>query len=201
GQSCAWLPAGHQDLPHSTTPPHQAPRHAREAGDQLGLVDALELLAALAAEQDSHEEAVRVSAAADTLRVELGYNRFPIDQAPRQASLAASRRALGADGFAAAWSQGSQLTADAAIAYATRGRGERRRRPPAWPRLTPAELEAARLVGQHLTTPEIAARLFVSRATVKTHLIHIFAKLGIDSRSQLAADAIRGITPRPATHR
>jgi DNA-binding CsgD family transcriptional regulator len=49
----------------------------------------------------------------------------------------------------------------------------------------------ARLVGQHLTNPQIASRLFVSRATVKTHLVHIFAKLGIASRSQLAAEAIR----------
>jgi DNA-binding CsgD family transcriptional regulator len=32
--------------------------------------------------------------------------------------------------------------------------------------------------------------MFISRATVKTHLLHIFAKLGIDSRSQLAAQAI-----------
>jgi len=51
-----------------------------------------------------------------------------------------------------------------------------------------------RLVGQHLSNPEIADRLFVSRATVKTHLVHIFAKLGINSRSELLAEAIgRGI--------
>ncbi len=56
-----------------------------------------------------------------------------------------------------------------------------------------------RLVGQHLSNPEIAARLFVSRATVKTHLVHIFSKLGIDSRSALAAEAARrGIQPQPS---
>jgi len=55
------------------------------------------------------------------------------------------------------------------------------------------------LVGQHLSNPEIAARLFVSRATVKTHLVHIFAKLGIDSRSKLVAEAIRrGIQRQPS---
>jgi DNA-binding CsgD family transcriptional regulator len=102
------------------------------------------------------------------------------------------------DGFAAAWAEGSQLTPETAIGYAARGRGERRRPATGWASLTPTELEVARLVGHHLTNPEIAARLFVSRATVKTHLIHIFTKLGIDSRSQLAAEAIsRGNPARP----
>ena len=48
-----------------------------------------------------------------------------------------------------------------------------------------------RLVGQHFSNPEIATRLFVSRATVKTQLIHIFGKLGVNSRSELAAEAVR----------
>jgi DNA-binding CsgD family transcriptional regulator len=57
-----------------------------------------------------------------------------------------------------------------------------------------------RLVGEHLTNPEIAARLFVSRATVKTHLVHIFSKLGVDSRSELAAEvARRGFQPQPSS--
>ena len=42
-----------------------------------------------------------------------------------------------------------------------------------------------------MSNPEIAARLFISRATVKTHLVHIFSKLGIDSRSELAAEVAR----------
>jgi len=58
-------------------------------------------------------------------------------------------------------------------------------------------LEVVRLVSEHLTNPEIATRLFVSRATIKTHLVHIFSKLGIESRSQLVAEAIkRGLRPQ-----
>jgi len=53
------------------------------------------------------------------------------------------------------------------------------------------ELDVVRLVAQHLTNPEIAERLFVSRATVKTHLLHIFTRLNVTSRSQLAAEATR----------
>jgi len=91
---------------------------------------------------------------------------------------------------------------DEAIAYDARGRGERRRPTAGWASLTPTEVEVVRLVGQHLSNPEIAARMFVSRATVKTHLVHIFAKLGIDSRSQLVAEVLRrGIQPQPNARR
>jgi DNA-binding CsgD family transcriptional regulator len=55
-----------------------------------------------------------------------------------------------------------------------------------WESLTPAELQVARLTGAHLTNPQIAERLYVSLATVKTHLGHIFAKLEISTRSELA---------------
>jgi DNA-binding CsgD family transcriptional regulator len=173
---------------------HQALTLGREAGDQLGLVDALELLARLIAEQGSPQEAVRLWAAAESRRAELGYARFPADRAPHEAALAEAKRALGSDEFATEWAEGAALAVDDAIAYAARGRGERRRPATGWASLTPTELEVARLVGQHLSNPEIAERMFVSRATVKTHLVHIYAKLGIDSRSELAAQAIqRGV--------
>ena len=56
-----------------------------------------------------------------------------------------------------------------------------------------------RLVVEHLSNPKIAARLFVSRATVKTHLTHVFSKLGIGSRSELIGEAIkRGIQLQPS---
>jgi DNA-binding NarL/FixJ family response regulator len=45
------------------------------------------------------------------------------------------------------------------------------------------------LVAQGLTNREVAARLFVSLATVKTHLVHVFAKLELRTRAELAAAA------------
>lgn len=70
-------------------------------------------------------------------------------------------------------------------------RGTRARPTTGWEALTPKETEVARLAAKRLTNPEIAERLFVSRSTVKTHLTHIFAKLGISSRRALAAKVPR----------
>ena len=55
-----------------------------------------------------------------------------------------------------------------------------------WPALTPTELSVIKLVTGGLTSREIGAQLSISRRTVETHLAHIFSKLGISSRVQLA---------------
>jgi DNA-binding CsgD family transcriptional regulator len=66
-------------------------------------------------------------------------------------------------------------------------RGPRGRPQFGWPSLTPAEQAVASLVADGLTNPQIGARLYISRRTVQTHLVHVFAKLDIASRAQLAA--------------
>ena len=104
------------------------------------------------------------------------------------------RDELGADAFDAAVDEGARLSLDEAIAYAQRGRGQRRRSARGWDSLTPTELEVVKLVREGLSNPDIAERLFVSRKTVTTHLTHVFAKLGISSRSELAVAAThRGV--------
>jgi DNA-binding NarL/FixJ family response regulator len=57
-------------------------------------------------------------------------------------------------------------------------------------RLTPREHDVLRLVAQGQTNAEIAKRLIVSVATVKTHIEHIIAKLGVADRTQAAVRAV-----------
>ena len=53
--------------------------------------------------------------------------------------------------------------------------------------VTDRELEVLRLVAAGSTNREIAERLFISEATVKTHLLHIFTKLGVNDRAAAVA--------------
>jgi DNA-binding CsgD family transcriptional regulator len=93
--------------------------------------------------------------------------------------------------FQDAWSEGEAFSADEAIAYALRGRGERKRPSAGWESLTPAELNVVRLVSEGLQNKDIAARLFISSRTVQAHLSHVYTKLGLSSRVRLAQEASR----------
>jgi DNA-binding CsgD family transcriptional regulator len=67
-----------------------------------------------------------------------------------------------------------------------------------WDSLTPAETKIAALVQGGLSNPEIAARLFLSRRTVATHVSHILKKLDVHSRTDIAREAaLRTIASRP----
>jgi len=60
-----------------------------------------------------------------------------------------------------------------------------------WASLTPTELKVARLVAEGYSNPDIAAKLFLSRNTVQTHVSHILAKLSARSRAQIISEAFR----------
>jgi DNA-binding CsgD family transcriptional regulator len=93
--------------------------------------------------------------------------------------------------FEAARAEGAALSTDEAIAYSQRGRGERKRPARGWASLTPAELDVVRLIRDGLANNDIATRLFVSPRTVQSHLTHVYTKLGLTSRVQLAQEAAR----------
>ncbi len=66
-------------------------------------------------------------------------------------------------------------------------RGTRNRPRMGWDSLTPTERNVTDLVAEGLSNPQIGDRLFVSRRTVQTHLAHVFRKLQMSSRTELAA--------------
>ena len=64
--------------------------------------------------------------------------------------------------------------------------------------LTARELEVLALVADGRTNAEIGQALYIGEATVKTHLLHAFAKLGVDDRTAAVTTAIgRGLLPAP----
>jgi DNA-binding NarL/FixJ family response regulator len=65
-----------------------------------------------------------------------------------------------------------------------------RLRQPAAPPLTPREREVLALVARGLANAEIGRRLFISEATVKTHLVRVFGKLGVDDRTAAVTKAM-----------
>ncbi len=160
-------------------------------GDRMGTPAALEAIAAVAVGTDSAERAARFLGAAERIHQETGLPRAPLEAARHPRIVADAREALRDDEFDRCWSEGVAMSEEEAVAYARRGRGERGRPASGWPSLTPSELEVVRHVAEGFSNAEIAERLFVSPNTVKTHLSHVYTKLGLSSRAELAAEAAR----------
>jgi predicted ATPase/class 3 adenylate cyclase/DNA-binding CsgD family transcriptional regulator len=157
----------------------------------LGLADTFEGIATRAVDSESYREAARLLGAAEAMRDRTGEVRFKVYDAAFESAVGVLRGALGDDEFDAGWAEGAALSSEEAIAYAQRGRGERKRPSTGWASLTPTELDVVRLVREGLANKDIAARLFVSPRTVQTHLTHVYTKLGLTSRVQLAQEAAR----------
>ncbi|WP_433393408.1 response regulator [Micromonospora sp. KLBMP9576] len=86
----------------------------------------------------------------------------------------------------------------AALSPAVATRLMRQMRQPASEPLSQRELEVLELIARGATNREAAKQLFISEATVKTHLLHAYAKLGVNDRAAAVATAFsRGyLTPR-----
>jgi two-component system NarL family response regulator len=64
---------------------------------------------------------------------------------------------------------------------------------PSQPELTPREREVLHLVALGITNREAAKALFISEATVKVHVRHIFEKLGVHTRTEAALRAVTDV--------
>lgn len=78
---------------------------------------------------------------------------------------------------------------ESVLAPSVAGRLMGRLRAPVEEPLSQRELEVLTLVARGASNREAAARLFISEATVKTHLLHVYAKLGVNDRAAAVATA------------
>jgi DNA-binding NarL/FixJ family response regulator len=118
-----------------------------------------------------------------TRAVDAGATGYLLKDAPREQLFSAIRAAA----------KGESVLSPS---VATRVLG--RMRAPAEEALSPRELEILQAVARGLSNKEIGRQLYVSEATVKTHLLRIFGKLGVDDRTAAVTVALeRGIIRLP----
>ncbi len=160
-------------------------------GDRVGAAAALETIADLAMALGDPERALRLLAASQRFHADAGIARFPFQAEYFDRAVDAARVALDPTDAAAYWDAGSELSLAEAIAYARRGRGGRQRPRIGWASLTPVERDVVRLVAAGHTNAAIGQRLFISANTVKKHLSHVYAKVDVDGRADLAAQVAR----------
>jgi DNA-binding CsgD family transcriptional regulator len=159
--------------------------------------DFLECLVETAGLVGISQHAVRLLGAASAIRQSLALPLFKVYDDQYRALVTSLRNAMEDSAFDDAWAEGAAMSTEEAIAYALRGRGERKRPSSGWDSLTPTELDVVRLVGEGLPNKDVATRLFVSPRTVQSHLRHVYNKLGLTSRVQLAQEAGRhSIAPK-----
>jgi DNA-binding CsgD family transcriptional regulator len=185
------LAAGRHDWSQAERLLHDALATLVDGRHRLHIPDSLEALADVAAGLESYEEAARLLTAAERARAELGIGRWWPEHEHFQTLEHELQAKLGDEAYESATTEGQALSLDDAVAYVRRARGSRKRPSGGWESLTPTELEVAQHAAAGLTNPEIGQRMFISRGTVKIHLSHIYAKLGVRNRSELTAYASR----------
>jgi predicted ATPase/DNA-binding NarL/FixJ family response regulator len=156
-----------------------------------GLASSFEGLALVASSSGRFERAVLLLGTSTALWQELGNALMPAWMPRRERAEAAARAGLGDAQYQSCLAQGMSLDLGSAVALALEdelppARAAARPDEADGFELTTRELEVARLVAEGLSNPAIAAQLFLSRATIKSHVSHILQKLALDSRVQLA---------------
>ncbi|BCN67051.1 ATP-binding protein [Prescottella equi] len=168
----------------------QAAALSGDVDDLLGTAIAVEVLAWTAAAAGQFERSAILLGAADALWSAAGNPGvvIPALRSNRDEARTLCEGALGARAFDTAVRRGCELTLDEVVDFAVADR-----LPEAAPTeraasdLTPREQEVAELVAQGLTNKAIAEKLVISQRTVQGHVEHVLAKLGFNSRTQIAA--------------
>ena len=160
-------------------------------GDRVGVAAALEAIADLVGVLGEPERSLRLLGASQRFHDDTGIVRFPLQADRFERAHGAAHAVLSSVEATAAWNAGRELPLTGAVAYARRGRGERRRPQFGWASLTPVERDVVRLVAEGHTNAEIGRRLFVSVNTVKKHLAHVYTKVDVHGRADLAGQVAR----------
>jgi DNA-binding CsgD family transcriptional regulator len=177
---------------------------SRELGARVHVADCALVAAEAAVWLQQPEQAARLLGAATALLEDFGVHFTPGLQRELDVASRAARGALGEAAFAAAGAAGRDLSLDEAAAEADAVfAAEEQASPPAATRLAPVvgptarsglsprELEVVRLLAAGGSNRQIAEALFVSHGTATTHVRNILTKLGLTSRTAVAAWAIR----------
>jgi DNA-binding CsgD family transcriptional regulator len=170
--------------------------HWERLGMREGLAAWLAAVAACAAKSGRPEPAIELYGAEHAVRAAVGAPQALPERARHESTLAALRRKTGDERFAALWDAGASLTARDAIERARAVLAEPVAREsksvdPGPAGLTAREIDVLRLLAAGHSNQEIADELFISLPTVKVHVSHVFAKLGVDSRVAAAKYAHR----------
>ena len=162
-------------------------------GHRMGMATSLEGLAWVAGSSGQPERAALLLGASAALFEQLGLMPIlPYWDVHHNACENGVRASMGETRYRPSWERGHALSRDQVVAVALESAPPADKDGPVVPtahhtdELSAREMEVARLVSDGLTNPAIAAELFVSVATVKTHVSHILTKLGLESRVQLA---------------
>ncbi|MFN2465377.1 MAG: LuxR C-terminal-related transcriptional regulator [Candidatus Dormibacteria bacterium] len=182
------------DLDEAESLARDAVVRAADWGSYVLLDYAMTILGTALGEAGAHAEATRLFSAAAALR-RRGDTNPPGTESAAAEYLDLARAQLGPEAFASELAAGAAMTVDQVISISAKGRGGRKRPALGWSSLTPMERQVATLIAEGLTNPQIGERLYVSPRTVQTHIKHIFGKLGMATRSHIAAEVTRR-TPR-----
>lgn len=162
--------------------------HALEHGILTSMC--LSGLSWVAAGEGRFREAVELYRVAETYRAVVGVSPTPGMRATSDAMLEKARNALSGAEFTRASERGRMMTVEQVIADQVRNRQRhpsQRVRPAG---LTRREVEVLRLVATGMTNAEVADRLVVSPRTIDAHLLSIYGKLEINSRSAATRFAV-----------
>ncbi|MDQ6776407.1 MAG: tetratricopeptide repeat protein, partial [Actinomycetota bacterium] len=179
------------DVRAATALHKQALEFQRQIGAAPSIVGSIEALGGLAATNGRHDHAAKLIGAAEALREENGYARFPWESAGHTADLVQLRCSLSREALDAAFAQGAALSIEQAATEAGNDCGRLAGPASGWPSLTEVQQQVAMLAAEGLTNAQIAARRSVTVGTVKKHLSQVFFKLGVQRRSEVAREVWR----------